>query len=144
MSADRAWHIVRTVELGAPAREVWKVVGGFYTIHTWHPDIELTEIPEDQSAQSALRRILTFPGQPKTTEELILIDNQRFLCRYKWHSGSWGERVRNYVADIRLFDLPETKKCSFQWSSTFNYYEDAISEFYYNGFHKLLKQFPVD
>ncbi len=68
MIADRAWQIVRMVELGAPAREMRQVVGEFYTIHTCHPNIELMETPEDQDAQSTLGRILTFPGQPRTTE----------------------------------------------------------------------------
>lgn len=143
MSTDRAWHIVRTVELGDTAECVWEVVGGFFNIHQWHPDISLTEIPENQTAVSPLRRVLTFPGQPKTTEQLIFMDNERLHYRYKWYAGDWGERVRNYVAEIRLFGLPESNRCSMQWSSTFNHPEDAISEFYENGFQSLLKRFPI-
>ena len=33
-------------ELGATAQEVWDLIGGFYTLHTWHPDIHVTEISD--------------------------------------------------------------------------------------------------
>ncbi|MCG8404143.1 MAG: hypothetical protein MI923_02985 [Phycisphaerales bacterium] len=36
MSDDRAWHIVRTVELGAATETVWEVVRGFFNIPQWH------------------------------------------------------------------------------------------------------------
>ena len=140
---DRAWRIVESVELGASATTVWELVGGFFNLHTWHPDIEKTEIPKNQTDVNELRRILTFPGQPVTVEELVYMDNERYHYRYKWHQGEWGEVVRNYVAEIRLFDLPESNRCSFQWSSTFNNPENAISEFYNNGFRELEKRFPL-
>lgn len=143
MNKDRAWRITESVELGAPASEVWKIVGGFFNLHNWHPDIAKTEIPSNQTEITPLRRLLTFPGQPVTTEELIFMDNERFHYRYKWFAGEWGEQVRNYVAEIQLFDLPESNRCSFQWSSTFNNPEDAITEFYQKGFHALRQRFPL-
>jgi hypothetical protein len=145
MSAKRLkrWHVVQTVELGAPACGVWELIGGFYTIHDWHPDIIRTEVPPDQTETAALRRLLTFPKQPTTTEELILMDNKDFHYRYKWHDGEWGENVKNYVADLRVFDLSLAQRCIVQWSSTFDYYEDALSAFYLNGFHVLQERFPL-
>ena len=135
------WDVTRTVTLNAPADKVWEVIGGFYTIHLWHPDISETEIPKDQTDTRQLRRILTFPGQPKTTEELVSMDNEDFHYRYKWYAGKWGEEVKNYKSSLRILngDLKET--CMVQWSSTFNYPGDAISEFYLNGFRSLQKIF---
>jgi len=98
---ERHWNVTRTVELGAGRGDVWQVVGGFYTIHLWHPDITMIEIPETQTATRQLRRILTFPGQPKTTEELVSINNEDCCYRYKWHAGAWGEAVKNYHATLR-------------------------------------------
>ena len=120
-----------------------ELVGGFFNIHVWHPDIADTEVPEDQTSVSPLRRVLTFPGQPKTIEELMSLDNERFHYRYKWYQGAWGEDVRNYVAEIQLVPLPESDRCSFQWSSTFNNPEDAITVFYQKGCHHLQQQFPL-
>jgi len=135
------WRVVRTVELNAPAQEVWDLVGGFFNIHKWHPDIVQTEVPSDQTDVSAIRRFLTFPGQPKTTEELIFMDNENFHYRYKWHAGEWGEKVQRYFAEIRVLELELEKRCVVQWSSTFYYFEDALTQFYQNGFAALVKRF---
>jgi hypothetical protein len=145
MSANplKHWHVVQAVELGGPARDVWELIGGFYTIHLWHPDITRTEVPPDQTQTAALRRLLTFPGQPKTTEELVMMDNDGFHYRYKWHAGQWGENVKNYVADLRVFDLSMAQRSVVQWSSTFDYSEDALSGFYLNGFRVLQERFPL-
>jgi hypothetical protein len=139
----KKWHVVRTVELGASAAEVWKLVGGFYTIHLWHPDITRTEVPKEQTETAAIRRLLTFPGQPKTTEELVSMNDEGCHYRYKWHADEWGERVQEYVADIRVFDLDMGQSSIMQWSSTFSYTEDALTQFYDNGFRKLRELFPM-
>jgi len=136
-------HITRTVKLGATAKQVWDVIGGFYTIHEWHPDISKTEIPKDQIQTRQLRRELTFPGQPITVEELVSLNNADFHYTYKWHAGLWGEEVKDYKASLRILtgDLNET--CIVQWESTFDYPSDGISDFYLNGFKELEKRFPL-
>lgn len=134
------WHVVRTVELDAAAAEVWAVVGGFYTMHTWHPDIAKTEVPSDQTGSEAIRRVLTFPGQPTTTEELVSLDPDDMRYRYRWHAGAWGERVQDYHAELRVFELDDGRSMV-QWSSRFRYSEDAITDFYEHGFEALTKRF---
>jgi len=137
------WKVNRTVELGATQDDVWRVVGGFYTIHEWHPDIQLTEVPEEQTKTRELRRVLTFPGQPKTIEELVSMDNDDCHYRYKWHAGAWGEEVQNYHASLRVFAGDLGRTCVVQWCSEFDYPTDAISTFYENGFRALLARFPL-
>ena len=143
LTTERPFHVVQCVELGASAQAVWEVVGGFYTIHTWHPDIQRTEIPAKQTSVGPLRRELTFPGQPVTVEELVFQDNLGWHYEYKWHSGEWGERIKNYRAEIRVIELAAEGRALLQWSSTFTFTEDAISEFYWNGFRALQKRFPI-
>jgi len=138
----RDWHIIRAIKLGAPAATVWGVVGGFFNIHTWHPDIDMTELVPNQTEMSAVRRLLTFPGQPKTTEQLIFMDNEGYHYRYKWHEGAWGEYVQDYVADIRVFSLDLDLSSVMQWSSTFRCDQDAVSDFYRRGFRSLQERFP--
>ena len=75
---NKQWKVVRTIQLNSSAEKVWEMVGGFYTLHLWHPDIEKTDIGKDQTSISKIRRILTFPGQPTTTEELVFLDNDIF------------------------------------------------------------------
>lgn len=140
---ERPFRVVQCVELGAPAAAVWQIVGGFYTLHLWHPDIQKTAVPANQTEVAPLRRELTFPGQPTTVEELLVQDNSQWFYRYKWHAGEWGERVRNYYAEIRVFELDSDARSMLQWSSTFTYFEDALSEFYWNGFRELQRRFPL-
>ncbi len=137
------WDVIRTVTLGATVTEVWDVIGGFYTIHEWHPDISISEIPADQTQTRQLRRELTFPDQPITVEELVSMDNEDFHYRYKWHQGQWGEDVRNYHASLRVLAGDLNGTCIVQWQSTFDYPSDAISDFYLNGFRELEKRFPL-
>lgn len=136
------WTVIRTVELPASRDAVWEVIGGFYTIHHWHPDIALSEIPPEQTETRELRRLLTFPGQPKTIEELVMMDNEDCHYRYKWHAGKWGEDVRNYHASLRVMAGDLDQSCLVQWASEFDYPTDAISEFYENGFRSLRERFP--
>lgn len=140
---EKPFHVVECVELAASAPAVWEVVGGFYTIHLWHPDIERTEVPAKQTSTGPLRRELTFPGQPVTVEELTFQDNADWRYRYKWYAGAWGERVKNYRAEIRVLELAVEGRSLLQWSSTFTCVEDAVSEFYRNGFRSLQKRFPL-
>ena len=137
------WHITRGVVLRAPAAQVWELIGGFYTIHEWHPDIAKTDIPPAQTETRQLRRLLTFPGQPVTTEELVSMDNDDFHYRYKWYQGAWGEEVKNYQASLRVISGDLNQTCLVQWESTFDYPTDAISDFYWNGFRALEKRFPA-
>ena len=137
------WKVNRTVELGAAQEDVWQIIGVFYTIHEWHPDIELTEVPADQTRTRQLRRILTFPGQPKTIEELLSMDNDECHYRYKWYSGAWGEAVKNYHASLRVFAGDLGRSCIVVWCSEFDFPTDAISTFYENGFRVLRARFPL-
>ena len=139
----KKWHVIQVVELTASAKEVWGLVGGFFTIHTWHPDIATTEIPLDQTSQHEIRRFLTFPGPPisTTTEQLIFIDNNNWYYKYKWYAGKWGEEIKDYHSEIRVLETVPDQQCIVQWSSTFIYTEDALSAFYLHGFEALKKRF---
>lgn len=137
----KPWHVIRTIELAAPRADVWALIGGFYTLHLWHTDIALTEVPPEQTEVSAVRRLLTFPGQPKTTEELVMMDNADCHYRYKWHAGQWGEEVRNYRASLRVLAGDLDRSCIVQWASKFEYPTDAISDFYEHGFVGLRERF---
>lgn len=138
---NKKWKVVRTIELNSSAEKVWDMVGGFYTIHLWHPDIQKTEIGSDQTCSPEIRRILTFPGLPTTTEELVFADNPNYCYGYKWHAGAWGEAIKDYHAEIRVIETELDKRCMVQWTGHFVYQEDALTQFYENGFAGLVKLF---
>lgn len=135
------WEVVTVCELYAPADKVWNLVGGFYPIDQWHPDISISEVPEGQAGISEVRRKLTFPGQDPTWEELVFMDNENMHYKYKWHKGTWGELVQKYHADIQIIETKLGESCLMKWSSTFFYKEDGLTQFYHNGFDGLIKIF---
>lgn len=142
-ATKKHWHVVHAAELGATAQEVWDLIGGFFTIHLWHPDIATTVVPDDQNSISPIRRLMTFPGQPSAIDELVILDNPGYYCRYKWFKGPWGERVQQYVSDLRVFESAMGKQCYVQWSAYFLCEEDAVSGFYLRGLDSLKKRFPL-
>lgn len=135
------YKLFTEVELSAPASEVWDLVGGFYPIHHWHPDISLSEVPEDQGNERDIRRKLTFPGQDPTWEELVSMDNANMCYRYKWYQGTWGEMVQKYHAEIMVYELKPGETCVMRWSSTFFFSEDGLTAFYNHGYDNLIKKF---
>lgn len=135
------WRVVTACELHAPASEVWNLVGGFYNINQWHPDIAISEVPEKQVEDRDIRRKLTFPGQPPTWEELVFMDNENMRYKYKWHKGEWGEMIQKYHAQIQVVGIELDKRCIMQWSSTFYFSEDGLTQFYHNGFKNLIEIF---
>ena len=143
MSEDgyKNWRVIQSVELGASADQVWDVIGGFYTIHEWHPDIDRTDVPAEQIQTREVFRQLTFPGQSYYTEELVLMDSENHHYRYKWRSGEWGEKIQKYHSDLRVFDTQDGRSIV-QWVARFFYNEDGISAFYQNGLRALQKRFP--
>jgi hypothetical protein len=140
--AYRPQHVIRSVELPATADAVWAVVGGFFTLHCWHPDIERTEVVADQTETHAIRRRLFFSGQDPTIEELVALDEVERVSRYRWYAGPWGEIVKNYRACLRVCPADLDRSCLVTWESWFEHPEDAISDFYLRGFAALRRMFP--
>lgn len=132
------WQIVVACELHASAAEIWHLVGGFYTLSQWHPDIPLCEVCENQQEERNIRRKLTFPNQEPTYEELVFMDNEQMRYTYKWQKGAWGEITKNYHAQIQVVATELNKKCLVQWSSKFYATEDSVTEFYKNGLKNLV------
>jgi hypothetical protein len=137
----RNWRIIQTVKLNAPAKEVWDLVGGFYTMHTWHPDIAQTNLVPKQTKTHDIKRQLIIPRQPKVVEKLVTYDGENMYYKYMWHKGRWGKKVQNYRSEIRVIETVADKKCIVQWSASFYYSSDALSKFYKRGFKALKKRF---
>jgi hypothetical protein len=141
-ATDRHWHVVQTVDVDASADEVWKVVGGFCRIHSWHPDIGSTAVVPDQTDQQLILRFLTFPGPPEstTTEALDFLDNAGRVYGYHAHAGKWGEMVKEYHSQIRVIETG-AMRCLVQWQGEFFYTADAVSDFYRRGLDAVAERF---
>lgn len=137
----KEWNVVKTVKLDAPAKDVWRVVGGFFNMDLWHPDITRTTPMPDQMELSAIRRKLTIKDQPNPLEQLTFLDNAQMVYKYKGYKGPWGEKVRDYCAEIRVVETKPGEKCMVLWSADFFYSKDVISKFYKRGLKALKKHF---
>jgi len=135
------WRVVVVCDLNASAAKVWHLVGGFYNINQWHPDIPICEVPEEQGEERDIRRKLSFPGQTPTWEEIVFMDNENMRYTYKWHKGEWGETTQKYHAQIQVIETELDKRCLVQWSSKFYATEDGLTQFYQNGFENLINMF---
>ena len=135
------WEVITACELNASAAEVWYLVGGFYNIHHWCPDIETSVVQEGQGEDRNIRREIAFPNQPLAWEELEFMDNKNMLYKYKWYKGAWGESVQKYHSQIQVVETELGKKCILKWSAKFFHDSDAITGFYHNGFNFLIEKF---
>ncbi len=142
-AALRRWHSIETAEIAASASAVWEVVGGFFTMHLWHPDIESTEIVPSQVDDHGIQRFLTFPGPPvsTTTEELVSLDEERLGYRYRWVAGHWGEVVQQYHSALDVIETAPDVSCLVRWQGWFLDDSDAVSDFYRRGLDSLSQRF---
>ncbi len=138
------FSVVKTVKLDAPASEVWKLVGGFYNMHLWHPDVTKTTILPDQLKVGAIRRRLRIKKKPKVLEQLTFLDNEKMVYKYRGYKGPWGEKVRDYCAEIRVLETKVGEECMVHWSANFFYFEDPVSKFYKRGLKALKRRFKND
>ena len=135
------WKVVTSCMLKASAEEVWDMVGGFYTINNWCPDISDSGVQRGQSNDRDIRRKIIFPGQPAAWEQLTYMDNENMKYRYKWYKGPWGEMIQQYHSEIEVIEVKPGKMCLMKWTGWFYYKEDAITTFYHNGYKFLIDRF---
>lgn len=109
-----------TLHLAASAQTVWKRIGGFATLHEWHPTIEQTEM---DGAGVGARRTLFLDGGGKVIERLE--DEDPVGRSYTYTIVESPLPVANYLATIRV--EPEgADGCTVHWSSTFE--PDGVPE----------------
>jgi hypothetical protein len=145
MAGAKHWKVIQSVELDASAAKVWDFIGGFYTIHTWSPGIDTTTVVPDQTKIRPIRRIVNFPQIPApmntSTEQLVFMDNENMLYKYKWHAGEWGEDFKDYHSEIQVVELAPDKRCMVFWSGEFINEKDGLTAFYRSGLDFLKEKF---
>jgi len=70
------WKVITACQLNTSATKAWELVGGFYNLDQWHPDITKSEVQDEQSEDSDIVRKLTIPGQSFNWEQLVFLDNE--------------------------------------------------------------------
>ena len=64
---DETIRVKETIEINAPADQVWAIVGNFGDLGRWHPAIAKTDITSGKAAEVGATRVLTLQDGGKTT-----------------------------------------------------------------------------
>ncbi len=106
-------EVEETIQLGAPAHDVWSVIGNFGGLADWHPTAVACVLSE-QGADTI--RTISIPGGGTLVERLQAHDDDTMSQTYSIVDGPLP--VANYVSTIRV--LPETDtSCRVHWSGRF-------------------------
>ena len=132
-----------SMNVGAEAKAVWDMIGGFNALPDWHPAIVRSEIEED--AEGSVRT-LHLAGGGKVVERLDKHDEEERSYSYSIVSSPLP--VANYSATIRLKDSPDGDGCVVEWESDFEAQGapegdavKAIQDVYTAGLDNLRKMF---
>lgn len=133
------------VVLNASADTVWKVIGDFGTLNTWHPAV-VKETLTGTGQDAGDTRLLTLGDGATITE--VLVDSDDAARQYTYVIKESPLPVSGYLSTIKV--LPEgSDKAKVIWSATFNAKGatakeamDAVRGVYTAGFQALVKRFP--
>jgi hypothetical protein len=90
------------------ADELWSRVGGWGTIHQWHPAVTATEVSQDGS-----RRTLTLADGGVIIEKLLEQGERSYSYRFEESPLP----VKDYSATIRV--RPDDGGSTLEWEGTF-------------------------
>jgi hypothetical protein len=113
-------HVEMSVQLNAPAEQVWALIGGFDALPRWHPAVASSTA--EQEGGRTLRR-LALQGGGTIVEALEHHDAG--ARRYSYSILSSPLPVANYRSELSVEEQgPE--RCRVRWSSEFK--PDGIPE----------------
>ena len=96
--------------LGVSAEDVWKLIGGFQTLHEWHPAVK-----GSNAAEGGRIRELDLGGGAKIVEKLERFDDKERVYSYSILSGPLP--VANYLSTLTV--RQDGKGSRVEWSSEF-------------------------
>jgi hypothetical protein len=101
-----------SINLNAPADEVWKLIGGFNALPDWHPAIVKSDLEEDGKV-----RRLELDGGAVIMERLEAHDDAARMYRYVITESPLP--LEGYVAVIRVGEGEGGQGTRVEWSSEF-------------------------
>ncbi|MDG3002549.1 SRPBCC family protein [Paludisphaera mucosa] len=101
-----------SLELPVPPEEVWRLIGGFGTLHDWHPVISGSEVSEG----GRVRR-LTTSGGDVIVERLEAFDEAGRSYSYSFIESPFP--VSKYRATLRVREADDGRGSRVDWSGEF-------------------------
>jgi mxaD protein len=106
-------EVKTSAKLNAPAARIWERVGGWGTIHEWHPAIEATAVESDAVGG---HRTITLGDGATIKERLDNMDPGSMTYAYTWIEHPMP--LDEYQGTIRVADNGDGTS-TMHWSSTF-------------------------
>jgi mxaD protein len=115
-SAAPTLKVTKSVEINAPADQVWRKINDFNALHRWLPTIAKTEITRGQNNKPGAVRLLTLKAGG-TVEQLLLAYNPAGMS-YTYRIIRGVLPVSNYKSTITV-ESTGRNKSKVTWSSKF-------------------------
>lgn len=127
-------HVSASIELSAPADEVWALVGSFQGLAAWHPAVRSSALESD----GAHRRVVLADG----AELLERLDSHDEAARtYSYAIAESPLPLRNYVSTLRVSEQAGGSRvdwtCSFDTDGPAEEIEATLQAVYRAGLDNL-------
>jgi len=110
-------QVTKTMDINAPAADVWNLVKDFSGLHTWHPGIAKDEIVEGKDNEVGAVRLLTAGNGNQLREKLLGYDAAGMNFKYGIIEGG-GLPVTNYESIFKVEAVSDgTSKAT--WTGSF-------------------------
>lgn len=102
-------QISHSIEINAPAAQVWELVGDFHAVHKWLPGIEDT-VSDDGTEQGSMRELVLANGA-SLHERLERLDAAQMSLSYSIPDATHDTAVlpvKGYSSEISVLDAGAT------------------------------------
>ncbi len=119
-AAAPALKVSESLYVEAAPAAVWKIVGGYGSVHEWHPAVSATKITAGRENRPGAVREIQVKDGSRIVEKLIAYDGRGRSMRYRIVESPFP--VRNYAATLSV--SPEGRGSRVLWAGQF----DAVGE----------------
>lgn len=122
IAEPEALHISKSVDVNAPAAEVWKLVGNYNAIPTWHPAVTTSDLTGTGYAHGDIR-VLTLKDGAKIYDELTVYEDLEKSYTYRLIKSPLP--LFGYIGQLSVVDNKQGGS-TVTWSSRF--YADGVGD----------------
>ncbi|OBJ12666.1 hypothetical protein A5624_10450 [Mycobacterium sp. 1482292.6] len=134
---------IASIDVSAPPRQVWQLIGGFGSLPDWLPYIAQSELHEG----GRVRRLANSDGQT-IVERLVTFDERARSYSYTILAAPFP--VTDYLSTLRVHDSGDSVVCRVEWGGSFtpagvtdDEASQIFSDIYAGGLKALAKHFDA-
>ena len=109
-------NVEKKTTLPASSKAVWALVGGFYAMDRWHPDVA-TSTMIGTGKQAGDVRVLTLHNNATIVEKLDAYDEKTMTLQYRILESPLP--IENYTASLSVTSV-KNNMAEVTWKSSFN------------------------